>query len=62
MTADNRPWHTPELTALVRGKPEEAVLTACKSESSPGDFATTYRLCYYPEAPTCETCEMYVSS
>lgn len=25
-----KPWQTPELIVLVRNKPEEAVLTACK--------------------------------
>ncbi len=28
--ADKKPWVEPELIVLVRNKPEEAVLTACK--------------------------------
>ena len=30
MTAQKRQWNTPELTVLVRSRPEEAVLAACK--------------------------------
>ena len=29
-------WFKPELIVLVRGKPEEGVLTACKLASVPG--------------------------
>ncbi len=28
-----KPWTEPELIVIVRGKPEEAVLTACKGGS-----------------------------
>ncbi len=30
MEQQNQPWQKPELTVLVRNKPEEAVLSACK--------------------------------
>jgi hypothetical protein len=30
MRAAKKPWNKPELVVLVRGKPEEAVLAACK--------------------------------
>jgi hypothetical protein len=30
MTTVKRPWRTPELMVLVRSRPEESVLTACK--------------------------------
>ena len=30
MEAKKRAWQTPELTVLVRNRPEEAVLAACK--------------------------------
>jgi hypothetical protein len=29
-------WNTPQLVVLVSGKPEEAVLTACKSSQAQG--------------------------
>jgi len=34
-----RQWHAPQLYVLVRSKPEEAVLTACKigNDLGPGD-------------------------
>ncbi len=38
-----RKWTTPQLVVLVRGKPEEGVLAACKSfiigQSGPSDLA-----------------------
>jgi hypothetical protein len=35
---ENKQWQKPELTVLVRSKPEEAVLGACKqfNQSGPG--------------------------
>jgi len=30
MTAQKKQWQTPQLTVLVRSRPEEAVLAACK--------------------------------
>jgi hypothetical protein len=36
-------WTTPELIVLVRSKPEEAVLTACKGAQAPtGPLAQVY--------------------
>ena len=39
MTVAQRAWHRPELTVLVRSRPEESVLTACKGAGmlGPGD-------------------------
>jgi hypothetical protein len=34
MTESKKAWVTPELIVLVRSKPEEAVLSACKAISS----------------------------
>jgi len=31
MEANKRAWETPELTVLVRSRPEEAVLAGCKT-------------------------------
>jgi hypothetical protein len=34
-TTGKRPWRKPELTVLVRSHPEEAVLTMCKTPTTP---------------------------
>jgi hypothetical protein len=36
MTADKKVWEKPELLVLVRTKPEEAVLTGCKTFNAQG--------------------------
>jgi hypothetical protein len=33
MTAEKQTWRRPELVVLVRSRPEEAVLTACKGNA-----------------------------
>jgi hypothetical protein len=57
-----RTWQTPKLIVLVRGKPEELVLTGCKMiysamatmmASGPGDAAPG---CY---VETCQNCADY---
>ncbi len=35
MTMKRRVWRRPELTILVRNKPEESVLAACKVDGHP---------------------------
>ena len=35
MTVEKRTWQRPELVVLVRSRPEEAVLTACKTTGTP---------------------------
>ncbi len=42
MTVDRRQWQRPELTVLVRSRPEEAVLTGCKSGTSSRATTTEY--------------------
>jgi len=37
---DNQKWQKPELIVLVRGRPEEAVLTACKVRGASGYHVT----------------------
>lgn len=32
----NKPWKKPELVVLIRSKPEESVLTACKTTLGSG--------------------------
>lgn len=47
MAENKKEWVTPELIVLVRSKPEEAVLTGCKSFSAgSGDPGTNYAQCY----------------
>jgi hypothetical protein len=40
-------WSKPEMIVLVRGKPEEAVLTACKTFLVAGPGYTSDRACGY---------------
>jgi len=43
MIKNKKEWVTPELIILVRNKPEEAVLTTCKSAGTNGpDSAFSY--------------------
>lgn len=36
MVAEKKSWHKPELTVLVRSRPEEAVLATCKTTGMAG--------------------------
>ena len=53
-------WATPLLTVLVRGKPEERVLCACKSTSLSGS-GDTQSLCKVL-SPACSICETQAAS
>ena len=49
-------WRTPELIVLVRSKPEEAVLAACKAWlTTSGPFATQV-WCVYDTGAGCGAC------
>jgi hypothetical protein len=54
MTTEKRPWRRPELTVLVRSRPEESVLDTCKGAgmlgpSDPGNKCKKkLGLCYLP--------------
>jgi hypothetical protein len=39
-TSNNKQWTNPELIVLVRSKPQEAVLTGCKTVGSGGYHGT----------------------
>jgi hypothetical protein len=41
MTDGRRPWLKPELIVLVRNRPEEAVLAACKGGNANGPISQT---------------------
>lgn len=45
MQAKTRTWQKPELTVLVRNRPEETVLAACKSASVPSATGPAGKLC-----------------
>jgi len=51
---EKKEWKTPELIVLVRSKPEEAVLAACKTPSgyTPGPN-TTIKKCSDVPDPAC---------
>ena len=36
MSKEKKKWETPKLVCLYRGRPEEAVLAACKTSATPG--------------------------
>jgi hypothetical protein len=54
MTTVKRPWGRPELVVLVRSRPEESVLTACKGAGVVGPTDPGMKckkkdgLCYLP--------------
>jgi hypothetical protein len=50
-------WDKPELTVLVRGNAEEAVLTACKGGGVGGPLTQTHECRVPPADPTgCTSC------
>jgi len=40
-------WKTPELIVLVRSRPEEAVLVACKNDTVGGGYFALNTQCWY---------------
>ncbi len=62
MTEGRKAWITPELIVLVRSKPEEAVLGACKgnpSLSGPNQTATD---CQIMPSGVCFLCNSFANS
>ncbi len=45
MKIEKRPWQKPELIVLVRNKPEEAVLEACKNNWTPAGADSVNNAC-----------------
>lgn len=45
MNAEKKTWHRPELTVLVRSRPEEAVLGPCKHAGNAGGPTVLYGSC-----------------
>ena len=54
MAAHTKAWERPELTVLVRGNPEEAVLTNCKISGGTTVGATSGKTsCLHPPGNSC---------
>ena len=51
----SKPWQKPELTVLVRSKPEEAVLRSCKNDAGSGSNASAQGSCTYTICYICST-------
>lgn len=43
--SEKKKWEKPELTVLVRHKPEEAVLSGCKTYSNGAASGVNYQAC-----------------
>ena len=46
-------WQKPQLIVIVRNRPEESVLTGCKSEGGMGDSGTSNFLCGWAACTDC---------
>ncbi|MDP8230004.1 MAG: hypothetical protein P9L93_02755 [Candidatus Gorgyraea atricola] len=55
-------WERPKLIVLMRGKPEEGVLIACKEKDEESSIfaGTAYSVCKMPEV--CADCDGNVTS
>jgi hypothetical protein len=61
MTTEERTWSAPELIALVRGEPEEAVLISCKGGPSFANSSMADQNCVGAGAD-CVECNTVVAS
>ena len=55
-------WKKPELTVLVRTRPEEAILGGCKTGVIVGDPNGTNTTCYENLAGPCPNCDNIATS
>ena len=61
--AGKKAWTIPALVVLARNRPEEAVLTGCKTETSRGGVDSIDNACTTYEYFACyDLCQDYVSS
>lgn len=61
----NKEWQKPELVVLVRTKPEEAVLAACKESSEESSGPNNYNnRCQIYEVSYCpnDQCSIYIGT
>ena len=54
MSRNNNAWSTPKLKVLVRGNPEEKVLTSCKGTGYDGPIDRPPNDCQIPNGGSCE--------
>lgn len=61
---EKKTWIKPELNVLVRSKPEESILTACKTGSVGAAYNNTAGACnhYFNNWPYCARCDAIASS
>lgn len=59
--SEKKKWQNPELIVLVRSKPEEAVLGACKSGGMQGDATNQADACQQGTG-MCDTCDLLAAS
>jgi hypothetical protein len=52
-----KPWHTPELVILFRGRPEEAVLCICKHACTPAVSPQNFRDSCNLSITCCSACQ-----
>lgn len=56
-TSMKKPWQTPELVILFRGRPEEAVLCNCKHANMAAVSPHTFNNSCNLSATCCSTCQ-----
>jgi hypothetical protein len=59
---EKKVWQKPELVVLVRSNPEEAVLSACKVDPTPGAVAATQVACIWDNPPGCTSCDSSIGT
>lgn len=62
MAESRKAWIKPELVILVRNKPEEAILGACKGINGPDGPNNVNRYCLYAIDLACFDCDSIAPS
>ena len=55
MSQEKKKWKEPKLTCLYRGRPEEAVLSACKGVGVAGPDRPAGAACSHPSQGPCSS-------
>ena len=55
MEKEKKKWETPKLICLYRGRPEEAVLTACKAVGAAGPSRPIGKACVHSTSGPCSS-------
>ncbi len=53
MEKEKKKWETPKLVCLYRGRPEEAVLAACKALNTVGPSRPANKACVHSASGPC---------